>query len=910
MVKSPSSPAPLWSKALERYRDELGGSEDYQAVHEVHSLEDLLTHVNTLQNTQPRNRQRLASLNRLAPKFKFLDDFSAIIALTFGADPTLTAVVWGSVRLILTLASSAGDTLHDVLDMLEELSLTLPRFRVYEDTLPMNRQLETALIDVYTEIICFYARAIHFFRDHPHVLLQKNSWETFRTDFSRTNMRIKRISSVVETEADLARMRLEEHKYKEVIELMGNLSAKRGENNERTKYRHLPLLQNNRFSGRSVYMAKIESALDPTTDKTTSSRSVALFGMGGVGKTQIALQYAHQSIEKYDVVLWIFADSSITIGQSFRDIARGLQLCQTPEEVQDSAAAVWKVKNWLSSTSSSWLIVFDNADDLQALKVAWPGTAQGSILLTTRDFDVARNPAAECLQLEPFNDTEGSDMLLKQIGLDPTESNKQHGIEITRALGGLPLALSQIGGFIAQRRLALKDFLALYERNAAKINARKTTEDDYEHTLSTVWDVSFERLPEDSTKLLNIMIFLDPDSIHEDIFLQGSRTESGLESEFEFLADEMDLGDAEAPLLQVALINKTFSQPILSLHRLVQYAAIRKLPESDRPRYFDAVVHLLSWGFPDTWSKDVGHQIGAWERYLYEREAYDIARGLVDAAVGTFEDKSTLAYASAIDLAGLIDLDLCQPARALKPFTEALEIRKSRLGADDAFIAFSLNNIALAYTEMGKLDEAYSIHQQAIDIRLRTSSDRIGNSYSNMASLLLKMGKPDEAEEMLARCPSLKDFTDETFLNTGNPRFSGDMVLLSRIRLRQGRIDDALRLASKALAFRQRLLGNRLKTCDSMYDVASILHLQQHVASAIELLKQLVDIAGALNEGEGQLARALYKLSLLYSEKGAVSEAETSKAKAMEIRKRLRPDEQDAAFDEESFSKLTLWMLW
>lgn len=86
---------------------------------------------------------------------------------------------------------------------------------------------------------------------------------------------------------------------------------------------------------------------------------------------------------------------------------------------------------------------------------------------------------------------------------------------------------------------------------------------------------------------------------------------------------------------------------------------------------------------------------------------------------------------------------------------------------------------------------------------------------------------------MFRRCPSLKSFTDETFLNTGNPRFSGDMVLLSRIRFSQGRLDDALRLASKALAFRQRLLGNRLKTCDSLYDVASLLHRQGNVASAM-----------------------------------------------------------------------------
>ena len=95
------------------------------------------------------------------------------------------------------------------------------------------------------------------------------------------------------------------------------------------------------------------------------------------------------------------------------------------------------------------------------------------------------------------------------------------------------------------------------------------------------------------------------------------------------------------------------------------------------------------------------------------------------------------------------------------------------------------------------------------------------------------MGKPNEAEEMLKKCPSLKDFTDETFLQTGNPRFSGDMVLLSRIRLCQGRLDDAMRLASKALTFRQNMLGNRLKTCDSLYDVASLLHKQGNTAAAM-----------------------------------------------------------------------------
>lgn len=145
------------------------------------------------------------------------------------------------------------------------------------------------------------------------------------------------------------------------------------------------------------------------------------------------------------------------------------------------------------------------------------------------------------------------------------------------------------------------------------------------------------------------------------------------------------------------------------------------------------------------------------------------------------------------DLSGLIDLDMNDPEKALLSFNSALEIRRNRLSPDDSLIASSLVNIALSYTEMGELEKAYAIHQQAIDIRLRTRSNRIGNSYSNLSSLLLRMGKPDEAEEILMKCPSLKQFTDETFLNSGNPRFSGDMVLLSRIRTKQGKSDDALR---------------------------------------------------------------------------------------------------------------------
>lgn len=85
--------------------------------------------------------------------------------------------------------------------------------------------------------------------------------------------------------------------------------------------------------------------------------------------------------------------------------------------------------------------------------------------------------------------------------------------------------------------MSLKEFLPLYERYSVKMHARKAPGSDYEHTLSTVWNVSFEKLTEMSTRLLNLLSFFDPDGISEDILLQGPQT---IDDEFSFLSDEME----------------------------------------------------------------------------------------------------------------------------------------------------------------------------------------------------------------------------------------------------------------------------------------------------------------------------------------------------------------------------------
>ncbi|KAK3936100.1 TPR-like protein [Diplogelasinospora grovesii] len=691
---------------------------------------------------------------------------------------------------------------------------------------------------------------------------------------------------------DMERMR-KEASYKEVLEAWTAMKLDKNENDKPVRFDNIPFPINPKFTGREDILDTLHKTLDPEL-VASSLKSIALVGMGCYR-------------ERYDVILWIAADNAISIGQSSREIAQGLELSGNEDETKDSAAAMRKIKNWLKTTETTCLVIYDNADDLTTLRTAWPGTMKGSVLITTRNLSVATSKmATQRVQVDAVTDEDGSRMLLKAVELDDDEvtpEHAEHALAISRAFGGLPLALTQIGGFINERSLALEDFLALYEKQSAKIDARKAPDSDYEYTLSTVWNMSFERLSGTSTYLFNLLTFFEPDCISEDILTQGSR---GLDEGFSFLSDEIDFDDAWLPLQRAALISRSGASKVLSIHRLVQSAGRKRLEESEHIRCFDVVClphvnHLVNLvrrqGLKSTDRMKYADLLLRCSWYLYEREMYIIAKGMVEQAISTFEDTTTLGYASAIDLGGLIDLDLTQAPRLWNH-------------SSDPFVAYSLNNIALAHTEMGELDLAYAAHEEAIGLRLKTNSDRIGNSYSNMASLRLRMGRPDEAEEMLARCPSLKDFTDETFLSTGNPRFSGDMVLLSRVRLAQGRLADALRLASGALRFRQEKLGNRLKTCDSQYDVASMLIKDGRVAPALDLLEDIVNISETFEEGEGQRARALYKISGIYVERGMQAESLAAKEKALELRAKLKPELKDAPFEEAAFSKLCLWMLW
>lgn len=141
--------------------------------------------------------------------------------------------------------------------------------------------------------------------------------------------------------------------------------------------------------------------------------------------------------------------------------------------------------------------------------------------------------------MNPFDTETGSAALLNILGLDrESTSNQDEAKAITSVLGGLPLALNQIGGFITQRKIPLKNFLALYNRNSASVDAEATMNMNYNRTLATVWEMALSRVSGNAGTLHMILSFLDPDYIHEELLKEGALQVN--DPSLEFMVDEIE----------------------------------------------------------------------------------------------------------------------------------------------------------------------------------------------------------------------------------------------------------------------------------------------------------------------------------------------------------------------------------
>jgi hypothetical protein len=185
-------------------------------------------------------------------------------------------------------------------------------------------------------------------------------------------------------------------------------------------------------------------------------------------------------------------------------------------------------------------LIFDNVVDFADVLNHWPQRiGKNSILITSRDFTIGSTAILQRIRLDPLDFATTADIVLSILALPRTAENTSAAEDIAKKLGGLPLAVNQIAGFIHSSGVPLREFSTIYERNWKQIHTVNVDLPDYNETLTTMLQMALGDLSPSAQFLQQVMCFLDPDRISTDLFLVSEETKrtSDLNSEFE---DEME----------------------------------------------------------------------------------------------------------------------------------------------------------------------------------------------------------------------------------------------------------------------------------------------------------------------------------------------------------------------------------
>ena len=376
------------------------------------------------------------------------------------------------------------------------------------------------------------------------------------------------------------------------------------------------------FHGRKDVLQKLENTLSPQSGTHLDRplfglKTFALCGAGGVGKTQIAVEYAYKSKGDFDAIFFLQADDTTKLAQGFADISLALGL-EAQAAAEDQAVSRDLVLGWLSQPTkriqedskpvddaakpdATWLIIFDNADDLSMLADYWPVTGTGSVLVTSRDplaKSRAHIPVDHGLDLEPLSVSEGGSLLRRITGIDK-EKDVETSITIATKLSGLPLAINQIARTISQRNLSFEEFLELYNDQSIRSEIHQSKNGLDSKSLYTLW--AFEDLSLVALGLLNIVSFLDPDRISEKLLSATDSCKKAIFTNEDYPVSTQSFIGARTELTKSSLLKRNIDLKELQVHRIIQDIVRTRMSPEIFQLTFDNAIGLLhcSWPFSE-----------------------------------------------------------------------------------------------------------------------------------------------------------------------------------------------------------------------------------------------------------------------------------------------------------------------
>lgn len=643
---------------------------------------------------------------------------------------------------------------------------------------------------------------------------------------------------------------------------------------------NIPYHRNPFFTGRENILETLHQRLT-TTRATALTQRQAISGLGGIGKTQIAVEYAYRHREDYHDVLWVNADTRGNIITSFVALAALLNLPQRDEA--DQSRIVAAVKQWFTQ-HDQWLLIFDNADDLTLIEDFLPASDRGALLLTTRDQ--ASGTLASGIDIPTLDPDDGITLLLRRAGVlapdaeiaSAPEAEQRQAEQIVQMLGGLPLALDQSAAYIEETGCSLESYRDRYQRqHAGLLDRRGRTSHDHPASVATTWVLSFEQVQRQSplaADLLRVCAFLAPDEIAEELLLAGA---SELGSHLASLTDApTELDEALGVLRRYSLVKRDRERRILSIHRLVQAVLQLDMNEHTRRTWADRVVRAVNQAFPvadfSNWPEC--------ERALHHAQ---VCSTLIETYALQTEEAGVL-----LGRTGFYLFRRGQYTEVELLYHRALAIVKQVLGEEHPITAAGLMILAMLYQEQGKYGEAEPLYQRALSIREQSLGSQHPDtllSLSNLALFYLNLGKVAEAEPLLQRILTIKEqLAGPQHLDT-----VGGLYDLAFLYQSQGRFEEAEPLLQRALAIsEQEHDPSHLSIAIALSNLANQYKDWGRYEKAESLLQRALTIREqTLGPDHPLTATNLHELAFLYQSQGRYEEAEPLYQRALTIRERV-----------------------
>ncbi|KAJ3496718.1 hypothetical protein NLG97_g2459 [Lecanicillium saksenae] len=934
-----ASSSKAWQEPLTQFKAQVGAA-SYQKIMVINSIYTLRQYL----DQQTANYTANASKSPLpANVVDLLQSVGAVAGAIAPTTPEIGALIWGSVGVF---AEKGNHWLSgEVFTRLPDICKDFDRFERLLTLFPECSALKREIEDFYQEVVLFLGFSIHH--------LQRSTASSpprqhIKASLSNHLLRVKGCVKSVEREANIAG----HQNLSQKLPATANPDVQ-GEPSLLEPLFDIP--PNQKFTGREVILNAMQSQLTDDSGQPLRCAAVLLYGLGGMGKSSIAIKYIYDNYTKYEpYIFWIASDTRQKLHSAVLEACQRLNLpLQNSDSDLAKAPRTWR--QWLEHSDHECLVVFDNVEEGSVLSDVWPRTGSTTIIMTSRRRDVGSQLVLHEHEVAALSPSDSRILLLNFLS-PPLRSQGLQDIvmadKICGFLDGLPLAITLTASMICGCQ-SLSSVLEKLERGR-KILLEWCDTGSYATTpsLMVLWEANINDLPDSSLQLLYVMSFLDPDNFVDEMVTHEIASSSSLSlpsSEGEYLI-------ALARLSDCSLIRRERSS--LCMHRLLQDVIIERMRPETLRLVFDAAVQIVHAVFPK--QPDEGLLMSSlWlqcQKYRshvesletrYRQQYSRLASRPIHLAELTYGcswlslSLSTVPtnpgmYVRAIELATtglnivtgldsetrLLQADLwttigaaqllaagCQ--EAYDSLKRAFDLRmgavKSGLiDSGHAQVANSYMNLGTAAIGAGNVQEAIDLGEKSIELRAGREEGQLqmlAMSHHNVALASLFAGQLDKAERFSKASTKLSQINSPSM--TTEQRLAMDtrnVYGLANIYLAQGKVHEGRLEHEKALELRLEVFTETHPYTACSYWKLGRLWQTDDWQKAVEYYEKSVGIYDDLLPEHAPMGRSLHHLGWLLREhndpKGVQYIKRAAKIYSSLTGKDLNQD------DEEPFKKL------